>query len=329
MRLSTSLIYEQSMNSVVDAQSSWLRTGKELSTGKKISTPSDDPIAASQAIVISQAQAQNKQYSLARTFATQRESLEDNILNQVVSVIQSAMEKVIQSGNSTLSDENRGSLATDLEGIRNQLLNLANSTDGNGRYIFAGYQTENPPFAADATTGFIDYNGGERPVEQQVDADRTMLVGHTGRQIFITLPTKIVPEPAVTAPDGTVTVPPSEANVFTTLNEVIAALKIPVTDQASRDTMTAAIDKANRGLRNSFNNVLTVHAQVGVQLSELGNLDNLSAEKSIGLTIQRSRLEDVDWNAAISDYKLKMYALNASYQAFTDMKGLSLFSINR
>jgi flagellar hook-associated protein 3 FlgL len=28
-------------------------------------------------------------------------------------------------------------------------MNLANSTDGNGRYIFAGYKTEARPFDAD------------------------------------------------------------------------------------------------------------------------------------------------------------------------------------
>jgi flagellin-like hook-associated protein FlgL len=38
------------------------------------------------------------------------------------------------------------SLATDLQGIRDQLMNLANSTDGNGRYIFAGYKTEAAAF---------------------------------------------------------------------------------------------------------------------------------------------------------------------------------------
>jgi flagellar hook-associated protein 3 FlgL len=52
-------------------------------------------------------------------------------------------------GNGTLSDDDRASLATDLQGIRDQLMNLANSTDGNGRYIFAGYKTEAAPFDRD------------------------------------------------------------------------------------------------------------------------------------------------------------------------------------
>jgi flagellar hook-associated protein 3 FlgL len=44
-----------------------------MSTGKRVNRPSDDPIAASQAVVLSQAQSQNSQYALARL--SPRESL--------------------------------------------------------------------------------------------------------------------------------------------------------------------------------------------------------------------------------------------------------------
>jgi flagellar hook-associated protein 3 FlgL len=65
-------------------------------------------------------------------------------------------------------------------GIRDQLMNLANTTDGNGRFIFAGYKTESAPF--DAATG--DYNGGGTPISQQVDTARTMQISHTGSRSF-------------------------------------------------------------------------------------------------------------------------------------------------
>lgn len=45
--------------------------------------------------------------------------------------------KIVYASNGTLSDDDRASLATDIQGLRDQLLNLANTTDGNGRYIFA------------------------------------------------------------------------------------------------------------------------------------------------------------------------------------------------
>jgi len=172
------MMYEQNMRGVTSSQSKWLSYGEQMSTGKRVNRASDDPIAASQAVVLSQAQTQNSQYQLARTFATQKVSLEDSILDQVSTAIQSAQSKVINSGNGSLSDDDRASLATDLQGIRDQIMNLANSTDGNGRYIFGGYKTESAPF--DQTTG--QYGGGAQPITQQVDAARTMVIAHTGTE---------------------------------------------------------------------------------------------------------------------------------------------------
>ncbi|MCE9985450.1 flagellar hook-associated protein FlgL [Leclercia adecarboxylata] len=317
MRISTQMMYEQNMRGVTESQSKWLSYGEQMSTGQRVNRPSDDPIAASQAVVVSQSQAQNSQYTLARSFATQKVSLEENVLGQVTTALQSAQEKIVYAGNGTLSDNDRNSLATDLQGIRDQLLNLANSTDGNGRYIFAGYKTDAAAF--DQTTG--DYVGGSTPISQQVDSARTMQISHTGSDVFGSFTSNAAPEPDGSTP---------EKNMFKILDNVIAALKKPVEgDQDKSDQMTADIDKANRGLRNSLDNVLTVRADLGTKLTELSSLDSLGSDRALGLTQQMSDLIDVDWNAAISSYTMQQAALQASYKAFSDMQGMSLFQLNR
>lgn len=316
MRISTAMMYQQNMRGVTNAQSEWLRYGEQMSTGQRVNKPSDDPIAASQAVVLSQAQAQNSQYALARTFATQKVSLEENVLGQVTTAIQSAQEKIVYAGNGTLSDDDRASLATDLEGIRNQILNLANSTDGNGRYIFAGYKTDSAPFTGDA--GKVTYGGGTENVSQSVDASRTMTVGHLGSQIFDHLTSNAVAEP-----DGT----DSETNLFKMLDSAISALKTPSADLT--DAEQGAIDKTNRGLKNSLNNVLTVRAELGTQLNELDKLDELGSDRALGQSQQMSDLVDVDWNSTISSYVMQQAALQASYKAFSDMQGMSLFQLNK
>ncbi|WP_413497807.1 flagellar hook-associated protein FlgL [Buttiauxella gaviniae] len=316
MRISTAMMYQQNMRGITNSQSEWLRYGEQMSTGKRVTKPSDDPIAASQAVVLSQAQAQNSQYALARTFATQKISLEENVLGQVTTAIQSAQERIVNAGNGTLSDDDRASLATDLEGIRNQILNLANSTDGNGRYIFAGYKTDSAPFSGGANS--ITYTGGSTSVTQSVDASRTMTVGHLGSQIFDKVTSNAVPEP-----DGS----PSETNLFEMLDSAISALKTPAADLT--DVEKGAIDKTNRGLRNSLNNVLTVRAELGTQLNELDKLDELGSDRALGQAQQMSDLVDVDWNSAISSYVMQQAALQASYKAFSDMQGMSLFQLNK
>lgn len=317
MRISTQMMYDQNMRSVTSSQAEWLKSGEQMASGKRVVNPSDDPVAAAQAVVLSQAQAQNSQYAAARGFATQRVSLEDNVLMAATDVITAAQTKLIQANTGVLSDTDRLSLATDLQGLRDQLMNLANTSDGNGRYIFGGFKTENPSF--DATTGV--YQGGANAVTQQVDASRTMVIGHTGKQIFdsITSNATLEANPADT-----------ETSVFVMLDSAIAALKVPTdNDDAAQAVQTARIEKSSRGLKNSLDNVGTILAGVGVQLQELTALDELGNDRSLGQKEQMSNLVDVDTTAAISSYVMNQAALQASYKAFSDLQGMSLFQLNK
>ena len=317
MRISTQMMYEQNMRGITDSQSRWLSYGEQMSSGKRVNRPSDDPIAASQAIVLSQSQSQNSQFALARTFATQKVSLEDNVLTQVNTAISSVREKLVYASNGTLSDDDRLSLATDIQGIRDQLMNLANTTDGNGRFIFAGYKTESAPF--DAVTG--NYNGGAEAITQQVDTARNMAISHTGQQIFESITSN-----AEQLPGGGY----GETNMFKILDSAIASLKTPIeNDPAAATAQNQVIANAQIGIKNSQNNVLTVVADVGTKMNELEKLDTLGDDRALGQTKQMSDLVDVDWNEAISSYTMQQAALQASYKAFSDMQGMSLFQLNK
>lgn len=62
MRLSTSMIYDQQARGIANSQQSWLKVGEQLSSGKRVVNPSDDPVAAAQAVVVSQAQARLRNF---------------------------------------------------------------------------------------------------------------------------------------------------------------------------------------------------------------------------------------------------------------------------
>ncbi|MGY5957494.1 flagellar hook-associated protein FlgL [Kosakonia sp. BK9b] len=322
MRISTQMMYEQNMRGVTNAQSKWLDYGEQMATGQKVNRPSDDPVAASQAVVISQAEAQNSQYATARTFAVQKVSLEESVLSQVTLAVQGAQSTIVKAGSGALSDDDRASLATELQGYRDQLLNLANSTDGNGRYIFGGYKTATAPYDSTGT-----YSGGSQAISQQVDASRTMVIAHTGNEIFNHITSNATPEPndPVTGVPGT-----SETDLFKMLDTAITALKTPVAgDETAKAAAQAVVDKTSRGLGNSLNNVSTVRAELGTQLNELDTLDALGDDRAVALDQQKSDLINVDWNSVISSYTMQQAALQASYKAFSDMQGMSLFQMNK
>ncbi|MDN0124169.1 flagellar hook-associated protein FlgL [Yersinia aleksiciae] len=325
MRLSTNMIYQQTMQGVTNAQSLWMQSGQQLSTGKRVVNPSDDPMAASQAVMVSQSQSENSQYTLARSFARQSSSLETTVLSQATTTIQSIQSLFIGAAKDSLSDDDRASMATELQGLKDQLVNQANSTDGNGRYMFGGFKSGTAPFAVSAT-GEVSYVGGDVAITQKVDSNRSMTVGHTGDDIFMALTSNAKPEPD----DANGAAVASEANIFNTIDTVLKSLNTPlqgatdaVKQQASDD-----MDKGIRGMANSLNNVLSVQAEIGTQLQELDSLDSLGADRALINTQRLSDLQDVDWNSAISSYVMQQAALQASYTTFSNMQGMSLFQLN-
>lgn len=131
---------------------------------------------------------------------------------------------------------------------------------------------------------------------------------------------------ATKEPDGSA----SETNLFNMLDSAIAALKTPQADAdaATQKTFQDAMDKTNRGLGNSLNNVLTVRSEIGTQLSELSTLDGQGDDRDVILNTEMSNLVDTDYTSAISSYTMQQTALQASYKTFTDMSKLSLFQLN-
>ncbi|CNH36165.1 flagellar hook-associated protein FlgL [Yersinia pekkanenii] len=326
MRLSTSMLYQQNMQGITNAQSLWMQSGQQIATGKRVVNPSDDPMAASQAVLVSQSESENNQYTLARSFARQSSSLETTVLVQATNTIQSIQTLIISAKSDVLSDDDRASYATQLQGLKDQLVNQANTTDGNGRYIFAGFKSDNPPFAV-SDTGEVTYVGGTVAIDQKVDANRSITVGHTGDSVFMALTSNAKPEPDDANGDPVA----AENNIFNTIDTVLKSLKTPMqgASDAVKEQATADLDKGIRGMANSLNNVLSVQAEIGTQLQELDNLDSLGGDRTLINKQRLSDLEDVDWNSAISSYVMQQAALQASYTTFTNMQGLSLFQLNK
>ncbi|KAA3665881.1 MULTISPECIES: flagellar hook-associated protein FlgL [Pectobacterium] len=316
MRLSTSMIYQQNMQGILNGQTAWQKTGEQLSTGKRVVNPSDDPIAAAGAIMLGQAQSENGQYTLARTFAKQSMSLEESILDKSTTTISSALTEVIKGGG-VLSDDDRKSVATSLRGMKAELLNMANSTDGNGNYIFAGYNTDKIPFV-DGATG-VEYLGGNQAISQRVDASRNMTVSHVGSAVF-----NGTTGDAQAEPDGSI-----QSDLFETLDIAIKALETPIADadDATKAGVAAALETANRGLKNSFNNISAVRAELGIQLNEIDNLDAIGKDRDVANKTALGQLQDTDWYDAISSYIMQQSSLQASYTAFQNMQGMSLFQM--
>lgn len=314
MRLSSNQIFSQRVDNITSSQSKWMTEGNKISSGRRVEKPSDDPMAASQAVMVKQSESRNQQYATARGFAKNSMSLQMSLASQMVNITTKIQETLVAAGNdATLSDEDRSSLADQLEGLKGQLVGIGNTKDGVGRYIFAGFQSDKPPFVADAT-GKITYQGGDKQITQKVDSNIEMVTNFTGIETLQSSGSK------GTAPD-----------IFEALDGAITALREPLTGkpQADRDAALEKIDAANRVNRATLNNISSVEAKLGLQLQELDNLDDLGADTSLRNAKRLSELRDLDWTQAISDYYQEESVLQASYKVFNDMKDMSMFKMYR
>lgn len=180
MRISSAQLFQTGLDSINSQQSDLLHIFQQIGSGQRMVTPGDDPLAAAQVINISQAQAMNQRFAQNRAVARSDLALEENTLNSVTLLLQDVKTRLLEAGNGTLSDADRQTLADVLAHARSTLLGLANTTDGNGRYLFSGSRAEVRPF--DEDSGHYAGDDGQRPI--QVDATRRLAGADTGMDVF-------------------------------------------------------------------------------------------------------------------------------------------------
>ena len=187
MRISSNTIFDASVSAMQQQSAKLLQAQQQISTGRRMLTPADDPIAAAQALQVTQAQTMNAQYSTNAGSASDSLTLEESILGSITSLLQDVRTLSVNAGNGALNRSDRAILATDLSGRYQQLLGLANTIDGNGQYLFSGYQGGVRPFAV-LVDGSIKYNGDQGQRLIQISASEQMAVSDAGDDVFGSIP---------------------------------------------------------------------------------------------------------------------------------------------
>lgn len=302
MRISTNSIFETGTARLNELQAALDKTMKQVSTGRRVLTPSEDPIASARALNVSQSQSVNSQYSVNRRNAESALSLAESTLAGVTEALQDSKTLVVNAGNGSFSDNDRKSIALELRSRFDQLLALANTADGSGNYLFSGYAIGTAPFVK-STTG-AQYQGDQGQRLLQVDASRRMATSDNGQAIFQN----------------------NGQDVFRTLASAISALEKPAGTPAERDALSVGLAEANKGFDQSLENVLAVRASIGSRLREVDSLENVGSAKDLNYQKTLSDLQDLDYNAAISQFTKQQTILQAAQKTFTSVSELSLFN---
>ena len=183
MRLSTSMLFERGMNGVQRQLREQVELQEKIASGKRLLKPSDDPVAAAATIKIEQAKGINKQFGTNAQNAEASLVLQEQALGDATRVLQDIKTLVVKAGNGALQNSDRASLATEMEALYDQLMGVANRTDGKGLYLFSGFQGSTQPFTESAP-GVVNYAGDEGQRFVQIGPERRIAVGDSGADIF-------------------------------------------------------------------------------------------------------------------------------------------------
>lgn len=231
MRISTSQYFNMDVATMSDQQAQLSQLYTQVSSGVSLSTPADNPLGAAQAVQLSSKATTLSQYTSNQTTALGSLQQEDSTLGSVNTVLQSIHALVLRAGDGSLNNGNRGSIATQLQGLSSQLMALANSTDPQGNYLFAGFQGTAQPYTTNSA-GAVTYSGDTGTRAVQVTDSRTVQTADNGLSIFGSV-----------APIGTSAVPAATAG--NTGSGVISSVSLTnPTNPANADTYSISFSSA-------------------------------------------------------------------------------------
>ena len=401
MRISTAQMYQSTSASITSKQADLARLQDQLSTGKRIAHLADDPAAAANASSLRSDLAANTQFEQNRQIANQRLSFSENTLGTVVDTLQSVREMLVGAGNGGLSDADRQTFAGQLKESLDTLVGLANTSDGEGGYLFGGFRQDAPPFVATANT--VTYVGDDGARTINVSPTRSVVTAYAGADVFSRIPdgngvfttaagaantgtgtidaghvanaaaltgdsyeirfqaggsgttydiwdatssTMISSGTAYTAPaaialpgmsvridgnpaagDKFEVAPSGTQDIFTTLREAINVLAAPTLGNVTK--VSNGLRTALTNLDQALTHVSDVRGTAGARMNELDRLGTLGSARDVDIQGTLSKLEDVDYVQAISDFTVGQQGLQAALSTYSKIAKTTLFDYIR
>lgn len=246
------------------------RMQDQLSSGKTVSRPSDDPVNVARIMRLQSMVREQEKYQSNMENAQGFLDNAEAALSTISDVLNRARELAIDGANGDMSASDRLILLSEAEELIGEALGVAN-TSFDGRYIFGGYQTEDPPFSLDAA-GNVVYAGDNGEMKWEIAHGVTIPVNIPGQEVFLG----------------------AAGSVFGALVSLRVALEYNDPIELS-GSVIGEIDSAS-------NHISSQRAIYGARSNRLEIAIDRAFQSNINLTEVLSKLEDVDWAEASMHY---------------------------
>jgi flagellar hook-associated protein 3 FlgL len=258
-----------------------LTAQQKISSGKELRRASDGPASVLRALDQRAELRRYSQYDRNSSDAHAWIANTDSTLVTAVERMGRVSELVLGAVNGATDQSARDAAATEIEGIRSELLGIANTTYM-GRPLFAGVADASAAY--DTAGTFLGDNGA---VMRTVAPGTSLQVNMSGEHVF--------------GVEDTAT--PANGNLFQVLD-------LMVTDLRAGDipAVRAGLDRID----TAVNRISLAQAEVGSRGQQLSALDDRNGDVALELKSSLADVEDVDYAKALIDLQSQQFAYQAS-----------------
>jgi len=304
MQISTNYLFDRASAQMSQLQNDLAKSQAQIAAQKQVLHPSDAPDQAAAITRLKSVISRNDGYGKALDTIQARLDTESTTLSSASDVLIRIKELAIQANNGTQGSTSRAAIATEMKGLRDQLLSLANSTDTTGNYLFSGSKVKTPAFATDAA-GEVSYQGDQTHMQVAVGDQRTIAINRPGSTAFV----RVVRSAADGSSTGT--------GFFQAIDDLIAGVK--TAESSSMQRGLTEMDALHQG-------VVLAQAQAGTDMKVVEQQRAVLDDTKLTLKTALSNVEDLDMAVAITQMQKQMLSLEAAQASFAKVSQLSLFN---
>ncbi len=303
MRIATNNSYTDFLKNMVTTETKLHYTMGQLSSFKEVSKSSEDPLLVSKIMNLNVAIDRNETQNLEIKDAISWSNTQDGILASV-SDSMLRIKTLIQSSANTTSaaaemKANKNEIQQNIEAIVEAL-----NTNFDGRYLFAGDKTTEPPFSvvknAQGETYGIAYNGSDVNLPREISDGVTVNLVTDGNQLM--------------GKNGA-------ENLNDFFNQVMDSF-----DNNNRDAMANELLGKADNFRDNFVNVRT---KVGSIYNRLKSAQDRNETEKLNLKESLSNRQDVDIAEKYMQFQNEMLAYNATMSMGTKIMQTSILDYVR
>jgi flagellar hook-associated protein 3 FlgL len=310
MRIASSTFTNNFLLQVNSLQQQQTSLQNEASTGLKVSLPEDNPQVMGQVLQLQTQSAATSQYQNNITTLQSAATNSGAAMNSLKAITDRLGEITTLAASGTTSSDQMSSYSTEVGQLLKQAVQIGNTQDGSGRYIFGGTRNTSPPFtttaAADGSINSVTYVGDT--LQNQSEIAPNVLVSPT--------------VPGANSIGARATGLFADTRTGADLFNHMLTLQ---SDLAANNKTAISTNDAPAIARDEHNVISSISAN-GVMQSALSSASSMISTRATNLTAQISGATSADLATTLTRLSQTQTAYQAALESGTQIMNLSLLN---